>query len=204
MLSFRSIAFAAIAAGALAAGPAAAKDFCTFGVPGCNNTYGGIQQALDAASADMATPGAGPDRVLIGSGTWIGNFKLAADVTVEGVGQDTVLTQSVYGQANGYPFVLDVSGQNAVVRNLRIKLPAGNQPRGLALDAGAKAENVSIDGYSRSLVGRRRPDDSRKYASDTPMHVSPGSLIVRRTEASTENSVATYPSPADTAWSFAP
>ena len=145
MLSFRSTGFAALVATAVIAGPAAAKDFCTAGVPGCSNS-GGIQQALDAAAADMATPGAGPDRVLIANGTWIGNFKVAADVTIEGVGPDTVLTQDVYGLANGYPFVLDVSGQNAVVRNLRIKLPAGNQPRGLSLDAGASAENVSIDG----------------------------------------------------------
>src|SRR5262249_32000093 len=50
------------------------------------------------------------------------------------------------GQANGYPFVLDVTGKNAVVRNLRIKLPAGNQPRGLSMAAGGKAEDGSIDG----------------------------------------------------------
>jgi hypothetical protein len=145
MLSCRSTGFAALVATALIAGPAAAKDFCTAGVPGCSDS-GGVQEALNAAAADMATPGAGPDRVLIGSGTWIGNFKLAADVTVEGVGPDTVLTQSDYGSAFGFASVLSVSSWNAVVRNLRIKLPAGNQPRGLTLGAGAKAENVSIDG----------------------------------------------------------
>jgi hypothetical protein len=137
----RSTAFAAVLAAALTAGPAAAKDFCTLGVPGCSNTYGGIQPALDAAALND-----GPDRVLIGSGTWIGNFHANGATTIEGSGPLTTLTQSSYGSSVGNPFTLSVSGPGTEVRNLRIKLPAGDSPRGLLLDGGAAAENVKIDG----------------------------------------------------------
>ena len=134
-------ALAAVVAAALMAGPAAAKDFCTLGVPGCDNTYAGIQPALDAAALND-----GPDRVLIGSGTWIGNFHANGATTIEGSGPLTTLSQSSYGGAVGNPFVLFVSGPGSQVRNLRIKLPAGDGPRGLRLNGGAAAENVKVDG----------------------------------------------------------
>jgi hypothetical protein len=137
----RSTALAAVAAAALTAGPAAAKDFCTLGVSGCTNTYAGVQPALDAAALND-----GPDRVLIGSGTWNGNFHANGETTIEGSGPLTTLTQSSYGSAVGNPFTLHVSGSGSSVRNLRIKLPAGDGPRGLRLDGGATAENVKIDG----------------------------------------------------------
>jgi hypothetical protein len=139
--TIRSTALAAVAAAALTAGPAAAKDFCTLGVPGCTNTYGGVQPALDAAALND-----GPDRVLIGSGTWIGNFHANGETTIEGSGPLTTLTQSSYGSGVGNPFVLFASGPGTEVRNLRIKLPAGDGPRGLLLDGGAAAENVKVDG----------------------------------------------------------
>ena len=56
------------------------------------------------------------------------------------------------GRANGCPFVLDVSGQNAVVRNLRIKLPAGNQPRGLSLNGGATADALRHGRYAMRVT----------------------------------------------------
>jgi hypothetical protein len=141
MLTLRSTALAAVAAAALTAGSAAAKDFCTVGVPGCSNSYGGVQQALEAASANY-----GPDRVLIASGTWFGNFEASGDVTIEGSADGTVLKQSSFGSAYGYPYTLTLSGSGATVRNLRIALPTGYYPSGLKLLAGASAENVTIDG----------------------------------------------------------
>ena len=141
LFRLRSTAFAAVVAAALTAGPAAAKDFCTLGVPGCDNTYAGVQPALDAAALHD-----GPDRVLIGSGTWSGNFHANGATMIEGSGQLTALTQYSYGSAVGDPFTLHVSGPGSGVRNLRIKLPAGDSPRGLWLDGGATAENVKIDG----------------------------------------------------------
>jgi hypothetical protein len=149
MLStLRSTALATVAAAAFTAGPAAAKDFCTLGVPGCSNPYGGVQQALDAA----ARVDDGPDRVLIGSGTWIGNFHASGDVTIEGSVDGTVLKQSAFGSGSGYPYTLTVSGTGAGVRNLRIALPAGIGPRGLALLAGASAERVTIDGAGADVA----------------------------------------------------
>ena len=139
-LSLRSTALAAAAAAALTAGPAAAKDFCTLGVPGCDNTYVGVQPALDAAALHD-----GPDRVLIGGGTWSGNFHANGATTIEG-SPLTTLTQYSYGSGAGNPFVLYASGPGTEVRNLRIKLPAGDGPRGLLLDKGAAAENVKVDG----------------------------------------------------------
>jgi hypothetical protein len=137
----RSTAFCAVAAVALMAGPAAAKDFCTVGIPGCNASPNGVQGALDAAAAND-----GPDRVLIGSGMWVGNFHASGDVTIQGSPDGTALRQSNFGSGAGDPFTLTLSGAGAVVRDLRIALPTGYGPRGLALQAGASAEKVTVDG----------------------------------------------------------
>lgn len=149
LFRLRSAAFAAVVAAALTAGPAAAKDFCTLGVPGCDNTYAGVQPALDAAALND-----GPDRVLIGGGAWSGNFHANGATTIEGSGPLTTLIQNSYGSSVGNPFTLSLSGAGTTVRNLRIKLPTGDGPRGLLLDGGAAAENVKVDGAgARYAIG---------------------------------------------------
>jgi len=155
----------ALTAAAILAGPAAADDFCTLGVPGCSNTYPGVQAALDAASAH---PGA--DRVLLGSGTWIGNFQTSGDVTIQGSPDGTVLTQSNYGPGANYPFTLSVSGASALVRDLRIKLAAGYVPYGLDLQNGASAQGVTIDGAgAQQAIGLRLGTNARFSGSvDVP------------------------------------
>src|SRR5215218_4664780 len=156
----RSIALAALAAAALTAGPAAAKDFCTLGVAGCDSPSGGVQQALDAAKSNP-----GPDRVLIGGGAWNGHFFVADDVTIEGTPQAMLTSQPPLDPAGATPGLYLV-GPGAVVRNIRIALPAGNGARGLALQNGASAENVKVDGANATYATGATLLDGARFSGE--------------------------------------
>ena len=133
------ILLAASAAAAFAASPASADDYCVDTSP-CStaNVYSdtSLQAALDAAAAHP-----GPDRVLVGEGTYTGSFDAGKDSATEIVGEgagETVIVSSGLSQ-----IALSVDGKDASVSRVKVARGAGGGAA-LRLSNGARGRELLV------------------------------------------------------------
>jgi hypothetical protein len=148
-MKLRLILISMIAAAMLAVPAiASADDYCVGSPPGCSGTpESDLQSALDAAKGHP-----GPDRVLIGPGTYarpdgFDYQDIAPTNTVEifGVGSpQPVVTMTVVG--GGFQFALDVSQNGSTVHDLTFDVPSQNGiPAGLGVSFGAAAHRIAVN-----------------------------------------------------------
>jgi PKD repeat protein len=145
----RLLLLSAIAAATFAApAVASADDYCVGSPPGCSGTpESDLQTALDAAKGHS-----GPDRVLIGPGTYtrpdgFDYQDIAPTNTVEifGVGSpQPVVTLTVVG--GSYQFALDVNQNGSTVHDLTFDVPSQNGiPAGIGVGSGVTAHGITVN-----------------------------------------------------------
>jgi hypothetical protein len=132
----------ASAAAAVLPASASAATFCV-NRPGCAGTSApGVQAALDAAAANP-----GPDTILLGSGTFAGEFVDVSGnaVDVEGLGASTVLVNSD-GVGSASTFTLHE--RSSVLRGVSVRVtPLAGQPASRAAVSGfGQLEDATVSG----------------------------------------------------------